>query len=251
MNLDGKVAMVTGAARRVGKSIALALAGKGAHILVHYDRSEDDAQQTAEEIRRLGVRAEIVQANLGNPVSIEQMFTAAESHFGRLDVLVNSASAFQKRDFLELSIEDWNYVIGINLRAPFLCSQLAAHLMLARGEGGCIINIADIAGEEPWARYPHHSVSKAGLLMLTRVAAKSLAPTIRVNAVVPGPVLKPDRMPDHRWNRLGEVIPLKRTGEPEHVAQAVLALIENDFATGSIFHVDGGDSLVGSTDLLY
>ncbi len=250
MNLDGKVVMVTGAARRVGKSIALALAGRGADVLVHYNRSEEDAQQTADEIRSLGVRAELVQANLGNPLSVEHMFMLVEGYFGRLDVLVNSASAFHARDFLELTVEDWNYVIGINLRAPFLCSQLAAHLMLARGEGGCIINIGDIAGEEPWSRYPHHSVSKAGLLMLTKVAAKSLAPDIRVNAVVPGPVLKPDRMPDARWNRLGEVIPLQRTGEPGHVAQAVIALVENEFATGSVFHVDGGDSLVGSTDLL-
>lgn len=251
MDLQGKVALVTGGAHRVGRTIAMALAERGADLIIHYNQSEALAQETAREIREMGRRGVAIRANLGNPLSIEELFVLIEAQFGRLDVLVNSASAFQAKEFLSLSLEDWNYTMAVNLRAPFVTSQLAAHLMLARGEGGCIVNIGDIAGVEPWDRYPHHSVSKAGLIMLTRVSAKSLAPDIRVNCVVPGPVLKPDRMPDARWQRLGEVIPMKRTGEAEHVAKAVIALIDNDFITGSILHVDGGDALVGSTDLLY
>lgn len=250
MDLSGKIALVTGAAHRVGRIVALALAERGAHVVVHYHRSAQQAEATAAEARTMGVQGEAVRANLGNPLEIDEMFVRIEAWFGRLDVVVNSASAFQARDILELTLDDWNYVMAINLRAPFQISQLAAHLMLARGTGGVIVNIADVAGQRPWARYPHHSVSKAGLLMLTQVMAKSLGPDIRVNAVVPGPVLKPDGMPDARWNRLGEGLPLRRTGLPENVAQAVCALIENDFATGAILNVDGGDSLLGSLDVL-
>jgi NAD(P)-dependent dehydrogenase (short-subunit alcohol dehydrogenase family) len=249
MDIHGKVALVTGAAHRVGKVIALALAGRGAHVVVHYNRSEEAARETVAEIRALGVQAITVKANLGNPLEIEDMFTQIEAFFGRLEILVNSASTFQPAELLELTLDDWNYTMAINLRAPFQCSQLAAHLMLARGAGGAIVNVADVAGQRPWPKYPHHSVSKAGLLMLTQVMAKSLGPDIRVNAVVPGPVLKPEHLPDARWHRLGQKLPLKRTGRPENVGQAVAALVENDFITGAILNVDGGDSLLGSLDV--
>ncbi len=250
MDIHGRVALVTGAAHRVGKVIALALAERGAHIVVHFNRSEEAAHETEAEIRALGVQAIMVRANLGNPLEIEDMFTQVEAFFGRLEILVNSASTFQSADLLELTLDAWNYVMAINLRAPFQCGQLAAHLMLARGTGGVIVNVADVAGQRPWLKYPHHSVSKAGLLMLTQVMAKSLGPDIRVNAVVPGPVLKPERMPDARWYHLGQMLPLKRTGRAENVGQAVVALVENDFITGAILNVDGGDSLLGSLDVL-
>ncbi len=249
MDLKDKVALVTGAAHRVGRIIALALAARGAHLVIHYHRSAEQAEDTAAEVRTLGVQAETIRCNLEQPLEIDALFERIEALFGRLEVVVNSASAFQARDILEISIDDWNTVMAINLRAPFQIGQLAAHLMLARDTGGVIVNIADVAGQRPWRRYPHHSVSKAGLLMLTQVMAKSLGPAIRVNAVVPGPVLKPELMPDARWQRLGDALPLQRTGLPENVAQAVCALIENDFATGAILNIDGGDSLLGSLDL--
>ena len=189
MDLEGKVALVTGGARRVGRAIALALAARGMDVLVHYHRSEAEAQETVEQIRALGVRAEAAQANLGNPLDIEHMVVVLENYFGRVDVLVNNASTFQARDALEMTIDEWNYVMAVNLRAPFLCCQRAAHLMLARASQGVVVNIADVAGLVPWPRFPHHSVSKAGLIMLTEVLAKTLGPEIRVNAVVPGPVL--------------------------------------------------------------
>jgi pteridine reductase len=250
MDLRGRIALVTGSGQRLGREIALGLARRGAHVVVHYNHSEAGAFRTAEMIQAMGVKAIAVQANLVMPLEIEQLFVAIEATFGRLDVLVNSASTFQRRDVLEATVEEWNYVMAVNLRAPFLCSQRAAHLMLARGTPGVIINIADVAGQMPWTAYPLHSISKAGLLMLTRVMAKSLGPDIRVNAVVPGPVLKPELTPPERWEQMGAVLPLRQVGQPEHVVQAVVALVENDFITGAVLNVDGGDTLMGAIDML-
>ncbi len=247
MELAHHVSLVTGAAKRVGRTIALALAARGADVAVHYYRSEAEAQATARQIAAHGVRAEAIEANLADPQAIETLMEQVRSRFERLDLLVNSASAFQAKNVLDVTVEEWDAVMAVNLRAPFLLSQHAARMMQAQGQG-VIVNIADIAGQVPWPRYPHHSVSKAGLIMLTRVLAKALAPAVRVNAIVPGPVLKPEGMPDERWAKLGERLPLQRTGSPEHVAQAVLALIQNDFVTGAIWNVDGGDALVGSVD---
>jgi len=249
MNLQGRVALVTGGGKRVGRAIALALAARGANVVVHYHHSQSEARETTQAISALGVDGQRIQADLSDPAEINRMMFIVKDLVGPIDVLVNSASAFQAKPVMELSVEDWDAVMAVNLRAPFLLSQQSARLMQEQGEG-VIVNIADIAGQVPWPRFPHHSVSKAGLIMLTRVLAKALAPTIRVNAVVPGPTLKPDGMPDERWETLGDVLPLRRTGSPENVAQAVLGLIENDFVTGAIWNVDGGDSLVGSVDLL-
>jgi NAD(P)-dependent dehydrogenase (short-subunit alcohol dehydrogenase family) len=249
MNLHKKVALVTGGARRVGRAIALSLAGRGMDVMVHYHHSVSEAEETVEHIRGMGVRAEAVRGNLGNPLDIEEMFVVHEAYFGRIDVLVNSASTFQSGDILEITVDDWNYTLAVNLRAPFLCSQRAAHLMLARSASGVIINIADVAGQVPWRQYPVHSVSKAGLIMLTEVLAKSLGPVIRANAIVPGPVLKPDRMPYARWQEIGSGLPLQHPGSADNVAQAVIALAENDFITGAVLNVDGGDALMGSIDL--
>jgi pteridine reductase len=247
MDLTDKVALVTGAGQRVGRAIALGLAERGASILVHYRSSEAEAHQTMDDIRALGVRAEAFRADLGQPQQIAALFEAVVRSFGRVDVLVNSASTFRLGNVLDVTVEDWDRVMNVNLRGPFLCGQHAARLMLDR-DGGVIINIADIAGQVPWVRFPHHSVSKAGVVMLTKVFAKSLGPDVRVNAVVPGPVLKPEDMSDARWERLGAMLPLRRTGDPGNVVQAVLALIENDFMTGAVLNVDGGDALIGSVD---
>jgi pteridine reductase len=249
MDLQGRVALITGSARRVGKAIALGLASRGADVMVHYHRSADEAARTVAEIRAQSVHAESVQADLSVPSAIEVLFDTLRAEFGRVDVLVNSASVFQAADLLDVTVDDWEAVMAVNLRAPFLCSQHAARMMQSGSGDGVIINIADIAGQVSWVRFPHHSVSKAGLIMLTRVLAKSLGPGIRANAVVPGPVMKPEGMPDVRWQALGDVLPLGRTGSPQNVVQAVLALVENDFITGTILNVDGGDALIGSVDV--
>lgn len=239
MNLKGKVAVVTGAAHRVGKAIALALAGAGAHVVVHYHSAEAAAAETKAEIEALGVRALTVQADLSTAAGIAALFAATEAAFGGLDILVNSAASMDRGDVRTLTRAAWQQVMDLNLTGPFFCAQAAAHLMAGRG-GGAIVNISDLAGLQPWTRYPAHSVSKAGLLMVTEVLAKALAPQIRVNAIAPGPVVKTVGWDDERWRQLGDHTLLKRTGSGEDVARAVLYLLEADFVTGQTLVVDGG-----------
>jgi NAD(P)-dependent dehydrogenase (short-subunit alcohol dehydrogenase family) len=239
MELRDKIAVVTGAAHRVGKFIALGLAEAGAHIVVHYHQAEAEAHLTVEEIEARGVRAIAVGGDLAVQSGVDHLFQTVKAEFGGVDVLVNSAAIMEAGNALTLPREAWQRVLDINLTAPFFCAQQAARLMLA-GEGGVIINIADLSGLEPWAKYPAHSVSKAGVLMLTRVLAKALAPQIRVNAVVPGPVLKPPNWDETRWNTVGQHTLLKRTGSGYDVAQAVNFLAQQDYITGETLVVDGG-----------
>src|SRR5512145_1044004 len=170
MELQGKIALVTGAAHRVGKALALALAQQGTHVIVHYGGSADAAQQTAEEIRSLGVEALPFQADLHDASQIELMFRAVADRFGRLDVLVNSASSFAKQPFDEVTPADFDDAMTVNVEAPFICSQQAARLMNAvqRAQPALIVNIADLAGVHPWHNFIQHGVSKAALIHLTR-----------------------------------------------------------------------------------
>jgi NAD(P)-dependent dehydrogenase (short-subunit alcohol dehydrogenase family) len=239
MEIKGKIAVVTGAAHRVGKFIALGLAEAGAHIVVHYHQSEDAARATIEEAKQKGVRAMAAGGDLSSPENIDHLFQSAEAEFGGVDVLVNSAAIMERGDVLTLTPEDWQRTLSLNLTAPFFCAQRAARSMLARG-GGVIVNIADLSALEPWAKYPAHSVSKAGLVMLTQVLAKALAPRIRVNAVAPGPVVKPPAWDEARWRTVGEHTLLKRTGSGYDVARAVRFLVEQDYVTGETLVVDGG-----------
>lgn len=254
MDLHGKVALVTGAAHRVGKSIALALAREGARVVVHYGGSADAAQATADEIAALGVAALLVQADLSQPEAIARLFEAVEARFGRLDVLVNSASNFMKQPLDTITLDDWQLTMAINLQAPFLCTQHAARLMRATerpaGTPALIVNITDLAGLYPWRGFVQHGVSKAGLVHLTKVSARELAPAIRVNAIAPGPVLPPATMdPDgEAWQRVYAAVPLQRPGTPEHVAQTVVFLAQNDYITGAVIPVDGGESLLGAAN---
>jgi NAD(P)-dependent dehydrogenase (short-subunit alcohol dehydrogenase family) len=242
MELKGKVAVVTGGARRVGRRITLALAERGCDVLIHYHASEAEAARTEAEARAFGVRAGRVQADLRSPLGPGELFQHLDAVYGRLDLLVNSAAELEAQDLLSLTTADWDRVIDLNLKAAFFCLQMAAARMKPRG-GGVIVNISDIAGHRPWPRYPVHSISKAGVEMLTRVAALSLAPAIRVNAVAPGPVEKPGAMTDARWAQLGSALPLRRTGTADDVAEAVVFLAENDYITGETLWVDGGDHL--------
>lgn len=246
-DLTDQVALVTGSAHRVGKAIALELARCGVHILVHYNRSPESATQAVREIKSLGVDAFPVQADISTPTGVEAAFAALSEHFDRLNILVNSASVFQQRNLLEVSLQDWQETLNVNLTAPFLCTQAAAAVMRRNDPaGGVIINILDKGAIDPWPKYPHHSVSKAALLMLTKVSAASLGPDIRVNGVIPGPVMKPagTGMSDEEWAALGKRLPLKRTGSPEDVARAVVYLASETFVTGAILHVDGGEHLL-------
>ncbi|NJL34336.1 MAG: SDR family oxidoreductase [Chloroflexaceae bacterium] len=159
--------------------------------------------------------------------------------------MVNSAANFLRTPLLEIGFDEWQEVLGVNLTGPFLCTQHAARLMIAGGQGGVILNISDNSGLNPWASRPHHSIAKAGVLMLTQVAALALAPhNIRVNCVVPGPVLVPAGAAPDVLDAIAAALPLKRIGEPTDVARALVFLATNDFATGSILRIDGGEGLV-------
>jgi pteridine reductase len=239
MDLRGKTILVTGAARRLGRSIALELGAAGASIVVHHHASAAEADSTCTALQRLGVGAHPVQADLSSPEGIESLFEGVD-RLGDLHGLVNSAAVMLPGDLLKVTQADWDHTLNLNLKAAFFALQQAA-LRLRRVGGGVIVNIADIAGLRPWPRFPVHSISKAGLLALTQVAALALAPDIRVNAVVPGPVLKPETMNAERWDALGRSLPLRRTGSPSDVARAVRFLMENEFVTGEALLVDGGN----------
>lgn len=239
MKLKDKNAVVTGAAHRVGKAIALALAEAGANVVVHYFRSAEHVPVTLGEIDALGVKAVAVQANLAEPEGVAAVFDEADAALGGTDLLVNSAAIMEAGDVLTLTRAEWQRSLDLNLTAPFFCAQRAALSMRARG-GGAIVNIADMSGLQPWARYPAHSVSKAGLVMATQVLAKALAPEIRVNAIAPGPVVKPEAWSDEHWHALGQRTLLKRTGSGYDVARAAIFLLEADFITGETLVVDGG-----------
>ncbi len=243
IDLHGKVALVTGSARRVGRAIALELAAQGMHQVVHHSGSDQAAEETARDIRALGLEAFIVKADLRQPEAIQKLFEAVRARYRRLDLLVNSAASFKARPILDVSIEEWREVLDLNLTAPLLCSQHAARLMRENG-GGAIVNILDLSALRNWKTHPHHSVAKAALLKLTEVLALSLAPDIRVNAVAPGLILRDEGTSPEQWARYGQRVPLQRTGDPQDVAQAVVFLASQPFITGEVLRVDGGEYLV-------
>ncbi len=243
--LAGQVALVTGAAHRLGRAIALELAACGADILVHYHSSNDaSVDETLAAIRALKVQAHAQQADLGEAAGVERLFAGLRAHFGRLDILVNSAALFQQRRLLEVTAADWERTMAVNLRAPFLCTQAAAWLMRAQQpSGGVIINILDRGVDGPWQAYAHHGVSKAALWALTQVSALELAPEIRVNAVIPGPILPPAGMSAERWQEVTSVTPPGRSGSPVEVAQAVSFLAGAGYVSGEAIRVNGGEHL--------
>jgi NAD(P)-dependent dehydrogenase (short-subunit alcohol dehydrogenase family) len=244
MEPTGKIALVTGAARRLGRAIARGLAEAGASIAVHHHDSAAAAEQAVHEFSRLGVRAEAFQADLTDTHQISSLFARIDEAFGRLDILVNNAARFEKKPVHEITPEDWDKTLDLNLRAPFFCSQCAAHLM-QRTERGVIVNIADVGSFQPWSGYAHHSISKAGLVMMTRVLARALAPDIRVNGVAPGPVLPPDDLTAEDLKELAGLTALKRLGAPDDVSRTVLFLVTSDYITGETIVVDGGKLLKG------
>jgi pteridine reductase len=236
--LAGRVALVTGGARRVGRAIALALAGKGADIVVHYNGAEADAQDTVGAVRALGVRAAAVRADLGDADAAQSLPRQAQAALGALDILVNSAAMMIRTPIGEVTVAQWDAMFHLNLRAPFLVAQAAAPLL--RERQGVIVNIADLAAYETWPAYVPHAITKAGVVQMTRGLARALAPDIRVNAVAPGAVLLPDEWDATAADRLIATTPLARLGSAEDVAQAVVYLCEASYVTGEVLIVDGG-----------
>ena len=233
-----RVALVTGGAIRVGRAITLALASAGYDVMISYRSSTVPAKETRAAVESFGQRCEVVRADLGEAASAVVLIDKVRDTFGRLDLLVNSAASFDKRDLLELDAETWDTVMNLNARAPHLLVRAAADLL--QEARGSVVNIADLSAFQPWTDYPAHSVAKAALVHLTRIQARALAPEIRVNAIAPGAVLPPDNWPTERWNTLAQIAPLQRVGSPEDVAQAVLFFAGAEFVTGQILAVDGG-----------
>ena len=239
---DQPLALVTGAAHRLGKAFVLALARKGYAILLHYRASEMQASTTATEIRTLGVPVFLSQADLTDPKKIKSLFDLVDKVPHPLKVLVNSAAIMPVGDARTLSLQDWDAAFNLNLRAPFLCAQEAAKRMT---NGGLIVNITDVGARKSWSRYPSYSVSKAGLEALTKILARALAPSIRVNAIAPGLVLQSDLVSQDEWNRLIERLPLKRAATVEEIASTLEFLLRNEYITGQTLMIDGGYSLLG------
>ena len=231
------LALVTGAAHRLGKVFALTLARHGFDILLHYHQSLDAALQTQAEILTVGRRVILAPADLTDPVQISSLLSKVES----LSVLVNSAAFMPIGNTENLSIENWDASLDLNLRAPFLLAQACARKMT---EGGLIVNITDVGAQKTWSRYPSYSVSKAALESLTKILARSLAPKIRVNAIAPGLILQSDIVSAEEWERLIKRVPLKRPARREEIASALEFLLNNEYITGQTIVVDGGYSLV-------
>jgi pteridine reductase len=238
MNLRDRVAIVTGGGRRVGTALALALAKRGAVVAVHYNASEKGARQVVTSVTESGGRADAFGADLTLPDAPDALVEDVTRRFGSLDVLVNSAAVMERTPFGETSAAQWDRIIALNLRAPFLLAQAAApHLRRSRG---AIVNIADLAAFETWPGYIPHGVSKSGVVYLTKAMARVLAPDVRVNAIAPGTVLLPEDWAKDDEARLNETTPLKRRGSPEDVAAALLFLLDADYITGETIIVDGG-----------
>jgi pteridine reductase len=242
-SLSGKVALVTGAGKRLGAAIARALGVEGASVVVHYHTSASGAQETQAAIERAGSKAVVVRADLTNEPDVRRLFATARAELGRLDLLVSSAGVFEHVSFEEVSLGAWEEMLRTNLTSAFLCAREA--LPLLRESEGQIVHIADIAGMQPWPGYTHYCVSKAGLIMLTKCLAVELAEhDIRVNAIAPGAVLFPDDYPEEDQRRVVARIPLARAGEPEDVARTVVFLAAGPtFITGQVIAVDGGRSI--------
>src|SRR5436190_18128359 len=209
--LSGKVVLVTGAAKRVGRGIALRLAAEGARVAIHYDRSDVEARRTAEECGG----AELFRASLESVPAIHAMFGEVEQRFGRLDGLVNNAARFTRFDPLEITEADWDFIHSVNLKATFFCCQQAARIMKRQGSGR-IVNISSLGGIRPWAEHAHYCASKAGVIMLTRALAKAFAPEITVNSVAPGVI--PFGEGGERIESMIRATPAKRAGTADEIA---------------------------------
>jgi NAD(P)-dependent dehydrogenase (short-subunit alcohol dehydrogenase family) len=243
MKIKDSIILITGAATRVGREVALFFAEKGAHISFSYYMDDEPWQETKLAIEAFGVKCKATKVEIRQKSQIDELVSDTVKEFGRIDILFNNASVWLKTPFLQISESEWDLSLDVNLKGPFLCSQAVAPVMLQQGSG-VIINITDLSAFQVWPGYAHHAASKAGLVALTKTLAYELAPQIRVNAIAPGTVLLPQNPAPEKIQWAVEKSVLKRVGSPTDVAQVAQLLIENDFITGAVYHVDGGRSLV-------
>jgi pteridine reductase len=238
--LSNRVALVTGAGKRLGRAIAIGLAEQGADVAIHYRSSEGEAYEAAAEVKKLGRRGIALQADLTHVSDIPKLFEKVESNFGRLELLVNSAANFLQTEFATTTEKVWDASLNTNLKAVFFCCQAAAPLL--KKSKGAIVNLADIGGILGWPGFIPHSISKAGIIMLTRCLAKELAPEIRVNAIAPGTITMPGDPPGLEADFV-KAAPLHRSGRPGDIVAAVSYLAAAKFVTGQVLVVDGGRTL--------
>jgi len=238
MDLRNRIALVTGAGRRVGRAIATALGARGMHVAVHYNGSAEGAREAAADIQRAGGNATLFQSDLSRPSAPAALVDEVAHTLGGLDVLVNSAAIMQRTPLESVTPAEWDATFAINSRAPFFASIAAQRHMAAKG--GAIVNIADLAGLETWPAYIPHGLSKTVVVQMTKSLAKTLAPAVRVNAVAPGVIILPEGWQQDVGERLRKTTPLKRLGSVNDVTGAVIYLLEADYVTGETIVVDGG-----------
>ena len=239
-SLLNRVALVTGSGKRLGRAVAIGLAEQGADVAIHYRSSEAEAREAVAEIEKLGRRSVALQADLAQTSELPQLFQKVQANFGRLDILVNSAANFLQTEFASTTEKVWDASLDTNLKAVFFCCQAAAPLL--KKSNGAIINFADIGGILGWPGFIPHSISKAGIIMLTRCLAKELAPEVRVNAIAPGTITMPGDLPELEADFV-KLAPLHRSGRPNDIVATVSYLANAGFVTGQVLVVDGGRTL--------
>lgn len=241
MKVQGKTALITGGAKRIGRAIALALAQEGMNLILHYHHSLREARETQEEAERFGVRVQLIRADLEKFSEIKHLLHEVFQRSGRIHLLVNNAADFYKTPLGKVRKKDWDHFLDLNLRAPFFLAQEIG-LQMFRAKEGKIINLVDWTALRPYTEYLPYSVSKAGLVAVTQGLAKILAPYVQVNAVAPGPILPAARSTRGENRNVIQRTPLKRFGEPADIAEAVRFLVKStDFVTGALLPVDGGN----------
>lgn len=236
-----KVALITGGAVRVGRAITLGLAEAGYDVVINYHTSELDARAVSTKAEEMGRRALAVGGDVSVAEDVQRISQRLREVFGRLDLLVNNASLFQSASLLAIEEQEWDRVMAVNLKGPFLMVKATADLLVeAKGQ---VVNLVDLSAFQPWVGHPHHAVSKAGLLHLTRIMARALAPAVRVNAVAPGAVLLPESYDEDARRLSAERSALGTLGSPEDVVRTILFLERSPFITGEVIVVDGGRML--------
>jgi pteridine reductase len=238
--LQNRVALITGSAKRLGRAVALRLAREGADVAIHYRSSEAEARSAVTEIDALGRRNIVISADLTQVSEIRALIEKVADHFGRLDILINSAANFLQTDFAATTEKSWNESLDTNLKAPFFCCQAAAPFL--KQSRGAIVNFADLGAFLAWPGYIPHCISKAGVVMLTKALAKELAPEVRVNAIAPATITMPGDPPEWEADFVQRA-PLHRTGTPDEVADAVMYILAAPFLTGHTLVLDGGCTL--------
>jgi pteridine reductase len=243
MELENKVAIVTGAAVRLGRAQALALAERGARLVIHYNSSAGPAAEVVRQIQSMGGDAIAVQADLGQPMHAPAIVERAIARFGQADILVNSASIFEPGGWQDTDEENWDQHFDINLKAPFFLTQAFAG-RISPGRRGHVVNIADWRAVSPGTDHVAYTLTKAALVAMTKSLAQALAPQIQVNAIAPGLILPPPGKGEAYLEQRAPHIPLQRVGSADEIAETLLFLLHSDFVTGELLYVTGGEHLL-------